>query len=165
MSEFTGGVMLAQTRKLDTIVGGVRAAAGRVYKGIEDLPGIRLRHRPDPDGELGVGVFIGFASKAQRDAYMVALKKEGVGSAPPGGSVILPIQPYIEKKATVHPAWPTFTSERGRQIQYGAACCPRTIDILNRFAGVPLGPKFTKEDTDEIVVAIRKVYPAILRTT
>ena len=165
MSEFTGGVMLAQTRKLDTIVGGVRAAAGRVYQGIGDLPGIRLRHRPDPDGELGVGVFIGFASKGQRDAYMAALKKEGIGSAPPGGSVILPIQPYIEKKATVHPAWPSFTSERGRQIQYGAACCPRTIDILNRFAGVPLGPKFTKEDTDEIVVAIRKVYPAIVRTT
>jgi len=165
MSEFTGGVMLAQTRKLDTIVGGVRAAAGRVYKGIEDLPGIRLRHRPDPDGELGVGVFIGFASKGQRDTYMAALKKEGIGSAPPGGSVILPIQPYIEKKATVHPAWPSFTSERGRQIQYGAACCPRTIDILNRFAGVPLGPKFAKEDTDEIVAAIRKVYPAIVRTT
>ncbi len=33
MSEFTGGVLLAQTRKLDTIVGGVRAAAGRVYAG------------------------------------------------------------------------------------------------------------------------------------
>ncbi len=165
MSEFTGGVMLAQTRKLDTIVGGVRAAARRVYEGIGAIPGIRLRHRPDPDGELGVGVFIGFAGKGPRDAYMAALRKEGIRSSPPGGSVILPIQPYIEKKATVHPAWPSFTSARGKQIQYGAACCPRTIDILNRFAGVPLGPKFTAQDTDEIVAAIRKVYPTIVRTT
>ncbi len=165
MSEFTGGVLLAQTRKLDTIVGGVRAAARQVYKGIQDLPGIRLRHRPDPDGELGVGVFVGFASKDQRDAYMSALRKEGIRSAPPGGSVIIPIQPYVEKKTTVHPAWPSFTSERGREIQYGAACCPRTIDILSRFAGVPLGPKFTREDTDEIVAAIRKVYPTIVRAS
>ena len=165
MSEFTGGVLLAQTRKLDTIVGGVRAAAGRVYQGIGDLPGIKFRYRSDPDGEIGVAVFVGLNSKEQRDAYMTALKKEGIPSSPPAGSVILPIQPYIEKKVTVHPAWPSFTSERGRQTRYGAACCPRTIDILNRFAGVPLGPKFTSEDTDEIVVAIRKVYPTIMRVT
>ncbi len=42
---------------------------------------------------------------------------------------------------------------------------PRTIDILNRFGGVMLGPKFAKEDTDEIVAAVRKVYPAVMRTT
>ena len=165
MSEFTGGVLLAQTRKLDTIVAGLRAAAGRVYAGISDLPGIKLRARPDPAGELGVAVFIGFGTRERRDAYMAALKKEEIPSAPPVGSVILPIQPYIEKKVTVHPAWPSFTSERGKQIQYGAGCCPKTIDILNRFAGVPLGPKFTREDTDEIVAAIRKVYPSIVRTT
>jgi len=165
MSEFTGGVLLAQTRKLDTIVAGLRAAAGRVYAGISDLPGIKLRARPDPAGELGVAVFIGFGTRERRDAYMAALKKEEIPSAPPVGSVILPIQPYIEKKVTVHPAWPSFTSERGKQIQYGAGCCPKTIDILNRFAGVPLGPKFTREDTDEIVAAIRKVYPYIIRTT
>src|SRR5262249_40516290 len=63
MSEFTGGVLLAQTRKLDRIVSGVRAAAKRVYEGIGDLPGIRLRHRPDPEGETGAGVFLGFQNK------------------------------------------------------------------------------------------------------
>ena len=62
---------------------------------------------------------------------------------------------------TVHPAWPSFTSERGRAIQYGAGCCPRTIDVLNRFAGVLLDPKFTKRETDDIIAAIRKVYPQI----
>lgn len=161
MSEFTGGVLLAQTRKLDRIVGGVRAAAKRVYEGIADLPGIRLRHRPDPDGEIGVGVFLGFQSQDRRDLYMTALRKEGVRSSPPGGSVILPIQPYIEQKRTVHPAWPTFTSGRGKEIHYGAGCCPRTIDILGRFAGVPLGPKFGKAETDAVVAAIRKVYPGV----
>ncbi len=161
MSEFTGGVLLAQIRKLDTIIGGVRAASRRVYDGISELQGIHLRHRPDPEGEIGVAVFVGFQNKDRRDRYMDALRKEGIRSSPPSGSVILPIQPYIEQKRTVHLAWPTFNTDRGRQIRYGAASCPRTIDILSRFGGVPLGPKFSREDTDEIVAAIRKIYPSV----
>jgi hypothetical protein len=33
---------------------------------------------------------------------------------------------------------------------------------LGRFAGVSLDPKFTKQDTDDVVAAIRKVYPRIV---
>ncbi len=53
MNEFSGGVLLAQLRKLDTIVTAVRANARRVYEGVRDLPGIRFRRQPDPAGELG----------------------------------------------------------------------------------------------------------------
>ena len=58
MNEFSGGVLLAQLRKLDRIVSDIRANARRVYDGIRDLPGIRFRHLPDPAGELGAAVFI-----------------------------------------------------------------------------------------------------------
>jgi len=163
MSEFTGGVLVAQLRKLDTIVRDVRTNARRVYQGIRDLPGLNPRRLPDAAGELGSGVFLGFKSKELRDRYLAAMKAENVPASPPGGSVLLPTQPHIENKRTLHPAWPSFTSERGRAIQYGAACCPRTIDILNRFAGVSLDPKFTSRETDDIVAAIRKVYPEIVK--
>ena len=158
MNEFSGGVLLAQLRKLDTIIGNVRANARRVYEGIRDIPGIRLRQLPDPAGELGTGVYMKFATKEQRDRFMGAMKAENVPASPPTGSAILPVQPYIEKKVTAHPAWPSFTSERGRAIQYGATSCPKTIDILNRFAGVLMDPKFSQRDTDDVVRAIRKVY-------
>jgi len=161
MNEFSGGVLLAQLRKLDTIVASVRANARRVYAGIRNLPDIHFRQLPDADGELGAAVFLGFGSQAKRDRFIALMKAENVPVGPPGGSVVLPIQPHIEKKATVHPAWPSFNSERGKAIQYGAACCPRTIDILSRFAGVSLDPKFTRADTDDIVAAIRRVYPRI----
>ena len=146
------------------IVADVRANSHRVYDGIRDLPGVHLRLVPDPEGELGSGVFLGFRNKDQRDRYRAAMKSENVPAEPPGGSAILPVQTYIEKKLTVHQAWPSFISERGRAIQYGAAACPRTIDILNRFAGVPIDPKFSKRDADDVVAAIRKVYPAIAQT-
>lgn len=161
LNEFSGGVLLAQVRKLDTIIGAVRSRAQQVYQGIRDIPGIRLRHLPDPNGEIGSAVFAGFDSKAKRDRFLAAMKAENVPASPPSGSVNLPIVPQIEQKRTVHPKWPSFTSERGRAIQYGAACCPRTTDILNRFAGVSLDPKFTESDSNDIIAAFRKVYPAV----
>lgn len=163
MNEFTGGVLLAQVRKLDTIIGAVRANARRVYDGIGDLPGLHLRRLPDPAGELGTGVFLGFKTKEDRQRYAEAMKAENVPVASPGGSVILPIVPEIEGKVTVTPNWPSFTSPRGKAIRYGRECCPRTIDILSRFAGVLMSPKYTKQDTDDATAAIRKVYGATIR--
>jgi len=75
--------------------------------------------------------------------------------------VILPTAQRIEKKSTVHPAWPSFQSPRGRAIQYGSECCPRTIDILGRAGGVIMDPKFSDDDVKDIARAIRKVYMAI----
>jgi hypothetical protein len=71
------------------------------------------------------------------------------------------VQAYIEHKVTVHPKWPTWTSGRGKAIQYGAASCPRTLDILSRFAGPAINPKYTDRDIDDIVAAIRRVYPRV----
>ena len=160
MNEFTGGVLLAQVRKLDIIIGNVRRNAGRVYDGIRDLPGARLRKLPDPAGELGTGVFLEFRSAADRQQFSEAMKAERVPVSAPAGSVILPIVPEIEQKVTVTPRWPSFASERGKSIRYGRECCPRTIDILGRFAGVMMGPKYTERDTADAVSALRKVYPA-----
>ena len=79
----------------------------------------------------------------------------------PAGSVILPPVLEIEQKVTVTPRWPSFASERGKSIRYGRECCPRTIDILGRFAGVMMSPKYTQRDTEDAVGAIRKVYTAM----
>jgi 8-amino-3,8-dideoxy-alpha-D-manno-octulosonate transaminase len=161
MNEFTGGVLLAQLRKLDTIIGDVRRNARRVYSGIRDLPGVHPRHLPDPQGELGTGIFLGFRTREERQRYADAMKAEGVPVSAPAGSVILPVVPEIEQKVTVTPRWPSFSSERGKSIRYGRECCPRTIDILSRFAGVMMNPKYTERDTEDAVTAVRKVHPAI----
>ena len=162
MNEFSGGVLLAQLRKLDMITASVRSNARYVYEGIRDLPGLHLRHLPDPDGELGSAVFLGFKSKEQCERYIQAMRQENVPARPPAGSVILPVLRHIEQKVTVHPAWPSFNTERGKSVRYGAACCPKTLDILGRFAGVSLDPKFSRRDTQDIVAAICKVYPTIV---
>ena len=126
MNEFTGGVLLAQVRKLDRIIADVRRNARRVYTGIRDVPGIHLRHLPDPEGELGSGVFLGFKTREERQRYGYAMRAEGVPVAGPAGSVVLPVVPEIEQKVTVTPGWPSSASARGKSIRYGRECCPRT---------------------------------------
>ncbi len=161
MSEFTGGVVLAQIRKLDTIVDAVRGNARRVHEGVRDLEGAKFRLLPDPAGEIGAGVFLDFGTRERCDRFVAAMKAENVGAGKPGGSAILPTVPYVMAKKTIHPGWPSFQSPRGKSIRYGPETCPRTIDILGRFGGVAIDPKYGRKDTDDIVAAIRKVYRAI----
>jgi dTDP-4-amino-4,6-dideoxygalactose transaminase len=148
-------------QKLDTICSGLRANARKVREGIADLPGLKLRKTPDQEGDLGVTIFLDHGNRQRRDRFLRALRAEGISASGPGGSVILPIDPRIENKLTIHPAWPSFQSPEGKAIRYGSQCCPRTIDILDRFGGVIMDPKFTEDDLKDIVRAIRKVYLAM----
>jgi 8-amino-3,8-dideoxy-alpha-D-manno-octulosonate transaminase len=161
MNEFTGAVLRGQLQKLETICSRIRANAKKVREAIADLPGLKLRKSPDLEGDLGVGVFLDMGTKERRDKFLKAMGAEGISASPPGGSVILPTASRIEKKATVHPGWPSFQSPEGRAIQYGSACCPRTIDILGRAAGVIMDPNHSDDDVKDIARAIRKVYLAM----
>ncbi len=161
MNEFTGAVLKGQLQKLATICNRLRTNARKVREGIADLPGLKLRKSPDQEGDLGVTVFLDHGTRERRDLFLRALRAEGIGSAGPGGSVILPIDGRIENKVTIHPGWPSFTSPEGKAIRYGKECCPRTIDILGRTGGVIMDPNFTDDDVKDIVRAMRKVYLAM----
>jgi 8-amino-3,8-dideoxy-alpha-D-manno-octulosonate transaminase len=161
MNEFTGAVLKGQLQKLDTICSGLRKNYRKVREGVADLPGIKLRKTPDVDGDLGVGIFIDMKNRERRDQFLRAMRAEGISARGPGGSVILPVDGRIENKVTVHDEWPSFNSPAGKAIKYGAECCPRTIDIINRYGGVIMDPNFTDDDCKDIIAAIRKVYTAM----
>ena len=80
----------------------------------------------------------------------------------PSAVALVPLHPVCRAKADVHPNWPSFVSERGRSIRYGAECCPKTIALHHRFAGIALDPNIRAATSDDIVAAIRKVYPAVI---
>jgi 8-amino-3,8-dideoxy-alpha-D-manno-octulosonate transaminase len=161
MNEFTGAILKGQVQKLGTICSRLRANAKKVREGIADLPGLKLRKTPDQDGDLGTTVFLDHGNRERRDRFLRALRAEGIGASGPGGSVILPVDGRIANKATIHPDWPTFNTPQGKAIRYGAECCPRTIDIIDRMGGVVMDPNFSEDDVKDIVKAIRKVYLAM----
>jgi len=75
--------------------------------------------------------------------------------------VVLPLLPHVIAKQGPHPRWPSFQSARGKAIRYGAESCPKTIDVLGRYGGVMMDPKFSRADLDDVVKAIRRVYPTV----
>jgi len=161
MSEFTGAVLGAQLPKLDTIVKDMRGNCNYVRDGIKKLPGIKLRKRPDPNGDIGYAVFIETKNKAAREKFKEEMKKQRVGAGNISGSVLLPIKSSIMKKQTRHPKWPSFNSPEGKAIQYGPDTCRQTLRIHDTFVQVRIGPKFTQEMNDRVIDAITKAHKAV----
>jgi 8-amino-3,8-dideoxy-alpha-D-manno-octulosonate transaminase len=161
MNEMTGAVLRAQLRKLDDILAAHKRNWRAVRAGIQDLPGMKLRHSNDAEGEIGWTVDLLLSDNARRDRFVAAMRAENVPMGPPSAATPLPPMPYIESKATPHPAWPSFNSPRGREIRYGAQCCPRTMDLYGRAATLTIGPRYTPADVKDIVAAITKVHKSV----
>lgn len=169
MSELTGAVLGAQLTKLDLMLAHLRGNAGAIYDGIKDLPGIRLRHRPDPEGDIGYGVYFEMKDKTgasrplreMRDRCIRELRNRKVPAGTLSGSVLLPIQESVINKRTRHSDWPSFNTPHGKKIEYGPDCCQQTLEVFDRFVQVRVGPKYTQRINDYIIDAIRQVYPTL----
>jgi len=162
MNELTGAVLGAQLAKLDTMVSQLRDNAEAVYEGIKDLPGIRLRHRPDPEGDIGYSVFFEMKDKAMRDRCIGALRQRKVPTSTMSGSVLLPIQESVINKRARHANWPSFNSPEGKKIQYGPDCCRQTLAIFEKFVQVRIGPRYTQRINNYLVDTIRTVYKKLV---
>jgi len=160
MSELTGAVLGAQLPKLDGMITALRRHSEKVYAGLRDLPGIKLRQRPDPEGDIGYAVFFEVESKARRDHCLKELRARQVPASTLSGSVLLPTEESIINKRARHPDWPSWQTPRGRQIQYGPETCRQTLDIYDRMVMVRMGAKYTDRISDYLLKTIREVCAA-----
>ncbi len=162
MSEFTGAVLGAQLPKLDTMISDMRRNAEHVREEIKKIPGIKkMRKRPDPDGDIGYAVYIEMPNKAACDKCISELRKKRIPTSRLTGSVLLPIEESVINKRTRHPKWPSFNTPEGKAIKYGPESCKQTLDIYDRFVQIRIGPKYTDEENERIIAAMKEVYPQI----
>jgi 8-amino-3,8-dideoxy-alpha-D-manno-octulosonate transaminase len=162
MNEESGAIMGAQLAKIEPHLARHREMYRYVHEKLNDLPGMKLRASNDLEGEIGITLDITFPSQDLRDKFAKAMVAENVPMGPIGAAVVLPISPYVESKQQPHPAWPTFSSPRGKAVRYGAQCCPRTIDLAQRSATLSIGPKYSDDDVKDIVSAVTKVHSALM---
>lgn len=162
MNEFSGGVLLAQIKKLDRMVQDQRGNAHIIREGIKSLKGITFRHQPDPSGDIGYCIGIKMETKSKRDRCIDELQKLGVSSGPLGGSVLLPIQDSVIHKHVRHPNWPSFRTPEGKAIQYGSDSCRQTLDVYNTYVLLRIGPKYTAYDNQRIIDTFKKVYAKVM---
>jgi 8-amino-3,8-dideoxy-alpha-D-manno-octulosonate transaminase len=163
MNEETGAVLCAQLRKMDTALANHRRMHQYLTEKLKDLPGIKLRPSNDPGGDIGISLDLLLPSKDLRDRFIKAMTAEnvpmGVGIL---GTINLPTMGYIADKVAPHPQWPSFNTPRGKAMQYGAECCPRSIDLKARYASLYIGPKWTDDDLNDVVSAVTKVHAALM---
>jgi 8-amino-3,8-dideoxy-alpha-D-manno-octulosonate transaminase len=161
MNEFTGAVLGAQLVKLDSMIAQLRHNAEVIYDGVQGIPGVRLRHRPDPAGDIGYGVYFEAKDKAARDRCIGELRRRKVPASTLTGSVLLPIEESVINKRARHPNWPSFSSPEGKAIQYGPDCCRQTLEVFDRFVQVRVGAKYTQKINEYIIDAIRQVHSSM----
>lgn len=161
MNEMTAAVMRGQLRKADVIVGSHRRNSSYLRERLAKLPGLQYRRGNDPAGETGWTIDFLLPDKTTRDRFIKAVNAENIAMSPPSAATPLPAFPYIENKMAPHPLWPSFNTPRGKEMRYGAQCCPKTQSIYERAATLTVGPKYTDNDLDDIVAAITKVHRAM----
>ena len=163
MNEETGAVLCAQLRKMDTALANHRRMHNYLTEKIKDLPGLKLRPSNDPEGDINISLDLLLPTKDLRDQFVKAMTAENV---PMGigilGTINLPTMGYIADKVAPHPQWPSFNTPRGKAMQYGPECSPRSIDLKARYASLYIGPKWTDDDLKDVVSAVTKVHAALL---
>jgi len=169
MSELTGAVMLAQLRKLDTLLLRMRTNQRRIADQIKDTKGIKLRPVYDAEGDTGICLMFYINDKEKVSLFADALAAEGVpasgvyNSGLPDWHIYSHWKHVIEKKSATPEGCPwTCPYHTGEEVQYSADMNPNTLDYLSRVIHLDIPPKMTDEDCDLIAKAINKVADALL---
>jgi 8-amino-3,8-dideoxy-alpha-D-manno-octulosonate transaminase len=165
MSELTAAVGVAQLGKMDWIIGQMRAHKARAVRGLDGIPGVRLRPLPDPAGETGATLIFSVPSADDATRVARALTAENVRASVPwtsGQHVYYHFDQLIERRflSKRHCAWECPHYEGKATLRKGQF--PRTDEILRQAVHIDLHPLLAESDVDDIVTAIDKVATALL---
>ncbi len=169
MSELEGAVALAQIRKADRIVGGHRAAKGKIQAGIDAFPGLSFRRITDEAGDVGICLVMYLPTvDTTRDA-LKAMQAEGV---PCGGVYDAKVRDWhtynywehiLKRKSVSRDGLPWSGVPQEELPKYAKDMCPRSLELLSKAILVDVDCHLGDEDCTKIAAAINKVLHAYLK--
>ena len=168
MSELAGAVALAQIRKLDGLLAGMRRNKKRIKDGISDLKGITFRRLNDAEGDTAIALIFYLPDKAITARFAEALQAEGVAAACifdkgiPDWHIYAHWKHIIEKVTATPEGCPYTCQFYGKKVEYSPDMCPNTLDLLSRSIHLDIPPQMTDDDCDMIAHGIRKVARAMV---
>lgn len=138
MTELTAAVLLAQLRKLDSIVAHLHANKSRFKQAIADLPGLEFREITDPGGECATLLTVFLPS--ERIARRLA---EDLGTrvvADSGWHVYANMEQILEKRTPVAQGCPfNCPLYTGPEPKYSKGMLPQTDALLARAINISIG--------------------------
>lgn len=138
MTEIQAAVLLAQLRKLDTILAHLHANKRRFKAAIADLPGLEFREITDPEGESATLLTVFFPS--EQIARQVAKELGTKVVADSGWHVYSNMEQILEKR-TVTPEGCPFSCPlyKGPEPKYWKGMLPQTDRLLARAINISIG--------------------------
>jgi len=161
MNELTGAVGLAQLRGIERRVLEVtRRHFQRLRAGVlRECPGLKLRACQDPAGDAGIAFFMDLEEPARAERFSKALAAEGLQLGATTRACNVLAESWSLERRQVHPALPPFGPGcPGEDVVYRRDQCPATDAVIASFVCVPITPRHTDEDADDILKAIVKVW-------
>ncbi len=159
MNELTGALAVAQLRKLDRLVTGMRGNKRLIKSAVSSWPGMTWRDAPDEAGDVGTALMFFLPTAALAVAFVRALAAENiVADQLYDGQPAYLAWPQITSQRTVTPEGCPFTCPRyGGHVTYGPGLCPRAEDLFPRSVRLPISALFTEEECAAIASGINKV--------
>ena len=137
MSELSGAVALAQTRKLDKIVETLKYKKGLIKQELQNIPGIGFRKINDEEGEIGTILTMLFKDKQTADCFAEKVNTKTVAHS--GWHVYNNMEQILDKKTITSFNCPYNCHAYGREIEYKKYMLPQTDSILERAVNVSVG--------------------------
>jgi 8-amino-3,8-dideoxy-alpha-D-manno-octulosonate transaminase len=174
MSEVSAAILIAQTKKLDTITAKMRARNHQLYNGLGQIKGITTRRVNDPAGDSGPFVLISLPD-AKTCREVVALTREaGVRSGEKGiGNICMDdwgLHIYYHNTSLVQKRgvnskgrpWTDPLNEFAKDYHYGKGTLPYTDQLINRSILITVPPVLTEETCDKIIAIYADVVKKVL---
>jgi dTDP-4-amino-4,6-dideoxygalactose transaminase len=138
MNELSGAVLLAQLRRIETILGHLRANRDAAREIIGSVPGLGFRRSPDPDGDIATHLVVTFPTPESAKAAAKEL-----------GSITLDVSGWHVYNHMEHLLSGRTATERGcpfacpatdpRPVEYHAGMLPATDALLSRSISFSIG--------------------------
>ncbi len=136
MTELTAAFIIAQFRKLDTIVSKLHELKGRYKNNLKGTDGISFRKLNDEEGECGTLLTIFLPTKEIADKVCADLGTKTVSHS--GWHVYNNMEQILEKKQLT-PGPPFQSKEFPTDVEYSKGMLPQTDDLLERAINVSIG--------------------------
>jgi dTDP-4-amino-4,6-dideoxygalactose transaminase len=138
MTELTAAVLLAQLRRLDSILAHLRANKRRFKAAIAGIPGLEFRELPDPDGELGTLLTVFLPSEGMARQAATELGTRVVADS--GWHVYSNMEQILEKRTITAEGCPfTCPYYKGGEVKYWKGMLPQTDSLLARAINISIG--------------------------
>ena len=138
MTELQAAVLLAQLRKLDTILSHLRENKRRFREHIAEIPGLKFREITDPQGECATLLTVIFPDA---DVAGNVAGELGTKVVAESGWHVYANMEQILSKSTLTPEGCPFTCPyyKGEEVKYWRGMLPQTDDLLSRSINISIG--------------------------